>query len=1030
MPNHRFAIARLAPILCVCFFMLPATQLTAQQKEKPKWPPSPHIATTDPLRPEEQIKKIKLPPGFELQLVAADPDIRKPININFDAAGRLWLTETIEYPFAAKPGEGRDAVKILEDFGPDGRARKITTFADKLNIPIGVIPDADGKGALVYSIPSISHMIDTKGAGKADQREVLYTQFGFRDTHGMTGEFMQGFDGWIYACHGYANTSNVKSKDGKSSITMTSGNTYRFKADGSRVEQWTWGQVNPFGLAFDPYGNLYSGDCHSEPLTMLQRHGWYVSFNRPHDGLGFAPHMNTFGKEHSTALCGVVYYAADQFPPEYQGKMFLGDVVENRINAYRIEWNGATPKAIFEPFLTSSDPWFRPVDIKLGPDGCIYFADFYNRIIGHYEVDLRHPGRDRDKGRIWRIVYRGKDGKSGPQPVVNLAKADVKALVQALGHANLTVRLQATHQLVERGGKEAVAALQPIAKGASQAGDAEKKVHALWALERLGQLDDRTLGAAALGGEMAVRMHAWRILAEKAQWKPLNGALATFGLLDNEPAVLRVAAEALAAHPAADQIEPLAARLGKTNAADTHLVYALRLALRDQLRSEGAWNHVNKVDWRFDDLHNLADVCLGIPSEPSAEFLKRYLTHSMQVLTKKPDITAALARHIVRHGPNGSAGWVLDFAQKKYTLKNLLAHGQTVKAVVQGAQERGIKLTDAEKDKASLVAGRLLVCFDNNEVQLGVELVGTLKLPGYGNVLLSVFSQTRTPEPLRKSCVTTMVELDPKQAAPLVESLLSGKEAIAIREHIANVLAGTNRPDAHAALIQALQKAPARLQSTIALGMASTPQGGERLLQAIEAGKASPRLLQDRAVEIRLQNAKIKGVNDRLKKLTQGLPPADQKAQDAIAKRRDAFASFKSDAATGQKIFQKHCAACHQIANQGAKVGPNLDGIGVRGLERLLEDVIDPNRNVDQAFRSTIITTKAGQTVSGLFLREEGNVVILADKDGKDVRIEKGQIDDRTLSPLSPMPSNFIEALGEPELHHLMAYLLEQRGKM
>ncbi len=138
---------RLNRFLYVLLILLCAAPLSAQQKEKPKWPPSPHIASTDPLRPEEQVKKIKLPPGFELQLVAADPDIRKPININFDAAGRLWLTETIEYPFAAKDGQGRDAVKILEDFGPDGKARKITTFADKLNIPIGVIPDTAGKGA-------------------------------------------------------------------------------------------------------------------------------------------------------------------------------------------------------------------------------------------------------------------------------------------------------------------------------------------------------------------------------------------------------------------------------------------------------------------------------------------------------------------------------------------------------------------------------------------------------------------------------------------------------------------------------------------------------------------------------------------------------------------------------------------------------------------------------------------------------------------------------------------------------------------
>src|SRR5471030_1335030 len=171
-------------------------------------PQKDHIAKTDPLRPEEQIKTIKLPPGFELQLVAADPDIRKPININFDAAGRLWLTETIEYPFAAKDGKGRDAVKILDDFGPDGRARKITTFVDKLNIPIGVLPTA--KGALVYSIQNISKMIDSKGVGSADVREVYYSGFGHDDTHGMTGEFMQGFDGWIYACHGFRNRSVVR----------------------------------------------------------------------------------------------------------------------------------------------------------------------------------------------------------------------------------------------------------------------------------------------------------------------------------------------------------------------------------------------------------------------------------------------------------------------------------------------------------------------------------------------------------------------------------------------------------------------------------------------------------------------------------------------------------------------------------------------------------------------------------------------------------------------------------------------------
>ena len=176
-----------------------------------------------------------------MQLVASEPDIHKPINIAFDDRGRLWVTDTIEYPFPVAEGKPtRDTLKILEDFGPDGRARKITTFADNLNIPIGVMPlptpaDPSGKGttAIVHSIPNVWRLTDTAGAGKADQREVLLASIDHQDTHGMTGSFTEGFDGWVYACHGFKNTSTVKGTDG-SEIVMNSGNTYRFRPDGSQ----------------------------------------------------------------------------------------------------------------------------------------------------------------------------------------------------------------------------------------------------------------------------------------------------------------------------------------------------------------------------------------------------------------------------------------------------------------------------------------------------------------------------------------------------------------------------------------------------------------------------------------------------------------------------------------------------------------------------------------------------------------------------------------------------------------------------
>jgi putative heme-binding domain-containing protein len=151
--------------------------------------------------------------------------------------------------------------------------------------------------------------------------------------------------------------------------------------------------------------------------------------------------------------------------------------------------------------------------------------------------------------------------------------------------------------------------------------------------------------------------------------------------------------------------------------------------------------------------------------------------------------------------------------------------------------------------------------------------------------------------------------------------------------------------------------------------------------------------------------------------------------QNLINQRRDGYLKAEKDARVGLKVYEKHCAACHQIANQGAKIGPQLDGIGIRGLERLLEDTLDPNRNVDQAFRTTTLVLASGQLINGLLLRQDGTVLVLADNQGKEVRVPAGDVQERILSPLSPMPGNFAEQIPEPDFYHLLAYLLAQRTK-
>jgi putative heme-binding domain-containing protein len=1007
----KFGSFRCRAGFATLILLLPGWFALAQQRD-------PNVASTPPLTPEQERKSFHVPAGFEVQLVAAEPNVRKPININFDDRGRLWVTESVEYPFPAKDkAPKRDTIRILEDKNNDGLAGEVKTFTDGLNIPIGVLPVTGG--AIVYSIPSIWRYYDSKGTDRADRHEELYSKYGFNDTHGMTGEFTWGFDGWVYACHGFSNTSTVAGKD-KAAITMQSGNVYRFRTDGSHCEQITWGQVNPFGLCFDPLGNLYSCDCHSRPIYQLLRGAYYPSFGKPHDGLGYGPEMMTHDHG-STAIAGITYYAADHFPEAYRDTIFVGNVVTNRINHDKLEKHGSTYRAIQQKdFLSSDDPWFRPVDIKLGPDGALYVADFYNRIIGHYEVPLTHPGRDRERGRIWRIVYKGADGKGAnpTRPRADWAKASVAELVEDMGHANLTVRFKAMNQLVERGGDAGADAV----KKAMSDKNAFRRMHGLWVLDRTGKLDDDTLNTAAKDGDRGVRVHAFKVLAERSKLSDAQRQLAVDALKDGDAFVQRAAAAALGRHPAPSNIWPLLELRHKAPADDTHLVHVVRMSLRDQLRPAGTWNAVRAGMWSEADQRALADVATGVPSPEAGSFLVHHLAKSKE----HDGNQVRYANHAARFAPNSDADELLKWMRG--TNGNLPHKVALFKAFQQGTQARGAQLNDAARDWAEDLVEKALVSPHEGEVLSGIELSGSLRLARMAKPLSEKATNAKASEGQRAAALTALVTIDAKKHVPVLTSVLTDASApIGLREKSANLLGGVNQPESHEALLKSLASAPGRLGTTIAVALASSKPGAEKLLEAVTAGKASPRLLLERQVDVRLQNAGVPNLKERVAKLTQGLPPADQKLQQLLKSRLEGFGKAKSDATRGALLFEKNCANCHQIANKGAKIGPQLDGIGIRGAERIIEDILDPNRNVDQAFRSTTLNLKNGQVVTGLLLREEGAVLVMADAQGKEVRVTKDQVEERIVSPLSPMPANFMEQLPEEDFYHLLAYLLTQR---
>ena len=1100
------------------------------------------VRPTEPLSPADERAAFQLPPGFEIQLVAAEPDLRKPMGMAWDAQGRLWITESREYPFPVKePGAPmRDSVRVLSDFGPDGHARKVEIFADGLNIPGGLYPfrspGAGGKitqKCIVWSIPNIWLMEDTDGDGKADKREVLFGPLGWeKDTHGNLASFRRGNDGWLYGTHGFSNHSVFKAKDG-STIDLNSGNTWRIRMDASRVEQYTWGQVNPFGLCWDDRGNLFSADCHSSPLYQLLRGGYYPSFGKPHDGLGYAP--ITIQHSHgSTAICAPIMVQDPAWPAELQGHTFLGNVMTSRLNHDLIEWHGASSKGKEQPdFMTTTDPWFRPMDLQWGPDGALYVADFYNRIIGHYEVPLTHPGRDRERGRIWRIVYRGKDNATLPSPAL---AQDVAGLLQELGSSNPARRSLALNDLCDRVGAEATTALHAVlVKPANPL----QRAGALWALSRLHALNEQDLISFGLNApDPLARTHALRVADATANWSAALAGQVRAALQDPDAIARRVATEALGSHPAVENFRPLLDLLRATAKDDDHLIHSTRIALKDQLRAPDVAAKLSLDGLAEADLKAVLDIMLAVPGEQTA-LLRLALFDKMNIPA------ADLARQLpslARGVPVERLEDVAALARRKLS-DDLTAQASLVAHIMGALDERGAKPGPILSEWAAALAPQLLASqgratwssrgegrspwtlqtrksADNTETPVissfprGETLTGSVAsaaftLPeslrfylcghdgqpgqpaGKKNFVRLVDAADgrvlRQAAPPRND-IAQRIEWDLKEFAghrayfeatdgdpgtayawlafgrfkPELPELaieepdsssqrrLLGVELAlrfrllenvariagllndaagdqALRSTAARALLHLNPEEGVKLTVAALRAAPSPLQIDFARSLAGSREGAAALLTAITDGQGSPGLLRDPALVGAIKAAAAPDAIATLAKLMAKLPPANAEADQLIAARRAAFASAKADAAKGAQVFQTNCAVCHRLGTVGNLVGPQLDGVGSRGSDRIIEDVLDPNRNVDRAFRLTIVTLKDGTVASGLIRREEGAQLVLADFTGKESTVPLAQVAKREESESSLMPPAFGQVIPPADFNDLIAFLVSQR---
>ncbi len=1064
--------------------------------------------------PQDELAGFHLPPGFEIRLFASEPQIAKPLNLAVDGRGRVWMTQTTAYPKPAAGGASpTDAVMILEDTDQDGHADRITAFADGLNIPIGLLPY--GEGCICFSIPNIYYLRDTDGDGVCDQRDVLFGPFDTsRDTHGMVNALRDGGDGWIYACHGFNNRSVVAGTDGHE-VRLESGNTFRFRPDGSRIEQFTQGQVNPFGMTRDEWGYWYSADCHSKPITQLIRGGCYPSFGRPDDGLGFLP--PTVDHLHgSTAISGILAIPSDSAIQPLRGQIISGNVMTSRLNRNRLTYNGATARGIEAPdFLTSDDSWFRPVDIQIDATGNIYVADFYNKIIGHYEVPLDHPDRDRTSGRVWQIRYVGDSQKVAeyeremkrdpaviPSLVQQIESGSVRNQIAAI---NATGELKAWPDdlrslLVARLDHENAHVVRAAAEAIGLVDTHDADTHSL--ITKLSSVDsfDVVLRQTI---RIAIRNRLLRRDRQDPIWNELITADVSSRQRDEVASILlavdgeRVVAplvsylrdghggdkrRELIRHAAThadeanlDSIVNLARELTRDSIEEQEQLLDSLLVAQTRFQSGGSAGGSLRqwaLDLASDSLDrfrsaNSDGVPLvgwstsdGKPWLPEQRKLQRGgtgLLHSSfsrgetytGVLRSDPfaapkTISFYLAGHV---GPPAKTDHGKNVVRLVRVADGTVIHetrpprndtAQWISWTCDGEPAELVRIEAHDGDNGNAYAWLAIGQFDPPwldqtasiaHLQTAIGWASRLKLQELIEPFEAILRQEKVSAPLRIETALAIAAIEQKADWQAVLTACKDRSHLPILSAEILALFATRdlASQSEDPVRDAIRKVASHLsvkdEDAFAQQWVRTGGSSHRLLDACEAGWLNPAVLAEANVAEVLRARVSDDESVRLQKLIAGITPRsvddDRKHQELV----QAIATLQADATQGAEVFKRNCAACHQLRGTGAIVGPQLDGVLSRTDERLIEDILMPDRNVDAAFRTTSFLMDDGRVIVGMVQAENDKEIKLADQTGKIMQMNTDEIETRIESNRSLMPSNFAETLSAADLANLFLYM-------
>ena len=939
--------------------------------------------------------------GYQVTLWAENPLLHKPTQMNFDPQGRLWVASTETYPQIEVGQTPDDKIIVLQDTTGDGKADKSTVFADGMLIPTGLLP-GDG-GVYVGQSTDLLHFKDTNGDGKADVKTRVLSGFGTEDTHHNLHTLRRGPDGRIWMNQSIYTRTDTETPHGI--VRLKSGGIFRFDPRDSKLETVFYGWCNAWGHQFDKYGQSFVTDgAGDQGINWGVPGAMYITYAKASKVLGSVS-PGTYPK-----FSGLEIVESAHFPEDWQGNMITCDFRAHRVVRFSIsdQESGYVTQQL-DDLLRTDDVNFRPIDVKIGPDGALYIADWANPIINHGEVDFRDPRRDREHGRIWKVARKG----APLLPVRDFTKLPEKDLLAALASDNRNDREQATSVLFESDSKTLHAALEAWA---STAGNGREILAALQ-LSQARDIPNTTLLAKALASdEGEIRAAAVRVLSH---WLPSVDEQEAVSVLkksvnDPFPRVRIESIRALAKIPGTQAMTTALDALAHPT--DRFIDYALWLNVQEQGKKwldalmEGKINpaeHGKALDFILKNLPQ-ADTSEAIaklnPSPLPKDGSGPGLNFALK--TGNDAIISNVYRQVTSDGfDTPTTALALDGLAEAISQRQVKFTDDPAKLLPYFKKDpairiAAIRLSGVLKSEAALPELLAIVSGESNPEQVLVfaviDALSHYQFQDAGNSLIALAGEAADPE-VRKKAAVALTRNHREASLPHIAAIISSlDDAEASRQFWQQVLSAT---DISTQLTTYFTANP------------PTPQTSALALQAIPDVPDYDPLL-------------------KLLRATAGDSMAKTHTPEAIAKMA-AAANSKGDPHRGEIIYRRPalaCTACHAIGGAGGKVGPDMSSIGASApLDYLIESVVDPGAKIKEGYHSVTIETRDGKTIMGQLIGSGDNSAAVRTASGEEILIPENMIAKKTDAG-SIMPGNLINSLNEQETNDLFKFL-SQLGK-